>query len=170
MRTEIHKNLDSNFDKLRHLIKDIKVAMLTTVGEDGSLQSRPMVMQETEFNGDLWFFTSNRSGKVHAIEKDQHVNVVFASPTDNRYVSVSGLASCVQDREKAKELWSPAVKAWFPDGVDDPELSLIHVEVKSAEYWDVPSGTLVNLVGFAKAIATGKPLKDVGEHERIQLQ
>jgi general stress protein 26 len=42
-----------SMDKLRELIKGIKVAMFTTADEDGTLRSRPMVTQETDFDGDL---------------------------------------------------------------------------------------------------------------------
>ena len=39
--------------KLGELIEDIKIAMLTTVEEDGSLRSRPMGTQQVEFDGEL---------------------------------------------------------------------------------------------------------------------
>ena len=51
-----HQNND-NTKKLRELIKDIKYAMLTTTEDDGTLRSRPMATLQTEFDGDLWFFT-----------------------------------------------------------------------------------------------------------------
>lgn len=168
MRTEIHRNLEDNIDKLSHLIKDIEVAMMTTTSEDGGLHSRPMATQKTDFDGDLWFFTNNRSGKILALKKDQNVNLSYASPEHNRYLSVSGRAEVVNNKQKAKELWSPVLKAWFPEGVDDPELTLIRVSVESAEYWDAPSNTLVNLVGFAKTITTGEQYRP-GENNRVDL-
>ncbi len=70
---------------------------------------------------------------------------------------MSGRADVVEDREKAKELWSPLVKAWFPQGPEDPNLALIRVRVESADYWDVKSSKLVQLYGFAKSILTGQP-------------
>ena len=162
------KKPEDSVAKLRELIKDIKIAMLTTVEADGSLRSRPMGTQQTEFDGDLWFFTGKSSGKVTEIQHNQQVNLSFAEPGDNRYVSVSGRAELVDDRSKEKELWNPFIKAWFPKGLDDPDLTLLKIKVEAAEYWDAPSSTMVNLVGFAKAVLTGKR-PDVGENEKLSL-
>ena len=76
---------DERYDaiqKLGELIKDIRIAMLTTALPNGSLRSRPMATQDTEFDGTLWFFTGVESGKVHEIEDDQHVNLSYAEPSD----------------------------------------------------------------------------------------
>src|SRR5215213_6569808 len=86
-------------EKLNLLIKDIKIAMLTTV-DQGVLRSRPMATQETDFDGELWFFTSRQTHNAEEIEKDKRVNVAYAEPDDNRYVSMSGTAELVDDRAK----------------------------------------------------------------------
>lgn len=163
------KERDDTIKKLRDLIKDIKFGMLTTAGDDGSLRSRPMATQQTEFDGDLWFFTNASAPKVDEIRHDQHVNVSFSSHEDNRYVSVSGKAQIVRDRKKAEELWNPFYKAWFPKGLDDPDLALLRVPVEQAEYWDSPSSTVVHLLGFVKAVATGTRYQP-GENEKINLE
>ena len=157
-------------ETLAKLIKGVRVAMLTTVEADGYLRSRPMATQETEFDGTLWFFTWIDTAKVHEIERDHHVNVSYANPSDQVYVSVSGTARVTRDPAKAKELWNPLHKAWFPKGLDDPNLGLLRVEIEKAEYWDSPSSTVVQLFGVAKAIVTGKSYAEEGtEHEKITL-
>jgi general stress protein 26 len=151
------------------LIKDIKVGMLTTITDsDGHLRSRPMATQEVEFDGDLWFMTSIDSPKSHEVEKDHHVNVSYVDTSNSRYVSVSGTARMLQDRTKIKELWSPLYKAFFPKGLDDPSIALVRVQVESAEYWDGPSSTIVQVVGFVKALTTGERYEGT-EHEKISL-
>lgn len=167
METQSHSE---NTEKLGKLIKDVRVAMLTTADTDGTLRSRPMATQNSEFNGELWFFTGLDSAKVHEIGKDHHVNVSYAAPSDNVYVSVSGMARIVQDKAKMKELWSPIHKAWFPKGLEDPNLGLLQVDVDKAEYWDAPSSTVVQLFGFTKAILTGKPYGEEGvDHKKLNL-
>ena len=161
-------NHDEAVKTLAKLIQDIKFAMLTTAEPDGSLRSRPMAIQQKDFDGVLWFFTKAESGKVDEVHEDHHVNVSFSSPEKSQYVSVSGLARLVRDKAKAQELWSPANKAWFPQGVDDPELALLRVDVSKAEYWDTPSSTVVHVVGFVKALATGTPYKP-GDHAKVDL-
>lgn len=160
---------EENIEKLREMIKDIEIAMLTTVEPDGTLRSRPMATQQTDFDGDLYFFTREHSGKVAEIEQDRHVNVAYAKPDDQRYVSVSGKARLIRDKQKIDELWSPALKAWFPNGKDDPELALLKVTVEQAEYWDAPSGFIANTISFAKAIAAGTTAHP-GENEKLNLK
>jgi general stress protein 26 len=153
--------------KLNDLIKDVKIAMLTTV-DWGVLRSRPMQTQEFDFDGDLWFFTSSETHKTDEIEKDRRVNVSYAAPDLNTYISVSGMAKIVKERAKIEELWNPIYKAWFPDGLEDPNLVLLKVAVEQAEYWDSPSSTIVQIAGFVKAMVTGERA-DGGEHEKINL-
>lgn len=75
----------------------------------------------------------------------------------------------MKDKARAKELWNPIYKAWFPDGLDDPNLALIRVDVDQAEYWDSPNSKVVQLAGFVKAIVTGQRAEG-GENEKINLQ
>ena len=125
-----------------------------------------MSTQEFEFDGDLWFFTSDKTHKAAEIKADNRVNVAYSKPDDNTYVSVSGRGEIVKNKAKIEELWSPILKAWFPDGLDDPSLCLLKVAVEQAEYWDAPSSKLVQLFGFVKALATGQEA-DYGENEKM---
>ena len=162
--------MENDIQKLGELIKDVKIAMLTTLDEDGTLRSRPMATQKTEFDGTLWFFTRASSPKVEEVEQTHAVNLSYASPESNTYISVSGSAQLVRDQAKAKELWNPILKAWFPKGLEDPDLALLSVDVEKAEYWDSPSSTMVQVAGFVKALATGKAYTpSPGEHAKINL-
>ncbi len=146
--------------QLHELIKDIEIAMLTTAERDGTLRSRPMVSQRTEFDGTLWFFTQENTPKVTDIRQDHHVNISYAAPNKRRYVSISGMAQIVHDRQKMKQLWHPSYKQWFPNGLDDPSLALLKVNVTQAEYWDEAANAVGQQIDFVKSVARGE------EHER----
>jgi len=88
----------------------------------------------------LWFFTRAAGGKVSEIEENEAVNLAYASPEKNSYASVSGHAQLVNNPAKVKELWRPEHRAWFPKGIEDPELGLLKVTVEKAEIWDGPHG------------------------------
>lgn len=161
---------DQDILKLKELISGIQVAMLTTLNADGTLHSRPMWTQQVDFDGDLWFFTSHDSPKTQELRHDSHVTVTYSDPSANRYVSVCGRGQIVTDRQRAEKLWSEAYRAWFPQGLDDPRLCLIRIPVERAEYWDSPSSKVVHLVGYVKAVATGKPYEPgPGEHGKIDV-
>jgi general stress protein 26 len=160
---------DSDVEALRKLIKDESVAMLTTVAPDGSLRSRPMATQAMGEDQVLWFFTRDDSGKVDEVNHDEHVGVAYVNSAQRNYVSLSGRARLVRDRAKIKELWQPMLKAWFPGGVDDPQVALLRVEVQSAEYWDAPSSRMVSLFKMATSAVTGSP-PNMGKHGEINLR
>ncbi len=146
---------DNDAKLLNDKIKGIRIAMMTTAEPNGVLRSRPMATQDIEFDGDLWFFTHASAPKVDDVESHQQVNLSYAKPGDNLFVSVSGTAQLVRDRQKMQDLWKPLLKAWFPNGLEDPDLALLKVTVDSAEYWDAPSGIMGRLYVAAKGLATG---------------
>lgn len=163
----------SDLERLGTLIKDIKFTMLTTVSPDGTIHSRPMATQKLDvkkFDGTLWFFSKKDSLKNHDIENEQHVNLAYANPDKQQYASVSGRAIITTDKAKIRELWNPMLKAWFPEGVDDPEITLIGVNVESAELWDSPPSKVVQLAGFMKASLTGRPFDQNLNSKHIELQ
>jgi general stress protein 26 len=145
-----HATKKNDIELLLEKIKDIPIAMMSTVAADGSLNSRPMATQETAKDGDLWFFTYDNAPKVGEVEQDQQVNISYTKSDAHLFVSVSGKAELVKDRKKIKSLWKPLMKAWFPNGEDDPQLALLRVHVDHAEYWDAPSGKTGGLFAALK--------------------
>lgn len=157
--------------KLGTLIKDIKFAMFTTRDHDSTLRSRPMATQQVEFDGDLWFFSGLSTEKIQELRDHPDVNVSYSEPSDQRYVSVSGTAEVVRDRSQMEKLWSPFYKAWFPKGLEDPDVCLIKVAANSAEYWDTPNGKMVQLFGLLKAVTTGKRYEaGKDEHDKLEIK
>ena len=154
-------------EKLRELLEGIDFTMMTTVS-GGKLHSRPMSTQELDDDGCVWFFSRDNTHKADEIAADDRVNCAYSDPDENRYVSVFGRAEVSHDRAKMEELWNPIHKAWFPDGLADPNICLIRVRVEEAEYWDAPSSTLVQLAGFAKALVTGQEA-DYGENKTLRM-
>jgi len=160
---------DENLQKLREMVKDIDFCMLTTLDENGDLHSRPMSANgEIDPNGDVWFFTGVSSHKVSEIGISPKVNVSFADPKNQQYVSITGIAELERDRKKIEELWKPELKMWFPEGKDDPEIALLKVSLEKAEYWDSPSSTAAYALNFVSSLVTGKQ-PDRGENEKLNF-
>ena len=154
-------------DKLWSLIKSAKFAMLVTEDDD-HLRGRPMAASQDGFDGTLWFFTRASSHKVTEVRKDDRVCVTYAEPASQDYVSFSGRAAMVHDRAEIDKRWSELLKAWFPNGKDDPEVALLKVTVDQAEYWDAPNSKVVQVYGYIKASLTGETPK-VGESKKVQV-
>lgn len=154
---------------LRELIADIQTAMLTTIDADGSLRSRPMVTLKSTSDGILWFFSSDHHGKVEDLSHDPRVNLTYSMPERKQFISISGLAEFVHDEAKKKEFWNASLRPYFPQGADDTHLALIKVYIQKAEYWDVPSNRLIEMLSFTKAVLTGGTYRTAEAHEKIRF-
>lgn len=159
-------------EKLWDMIKDIKFAMFTTRHGNGHLHSRPMTTQNRKIDEDssLWFFMSKSGDVVRDIGSEPTVNVVYADTDADDYVSVSGQARVVEDRAKKQQLWSKMTEAWFPKGIDDPDLALVQVSITHADYWEAKDSKVTQLFKMAKAAVTGNPPTDMGEHGRVNMR
>jgi len=160
---------DSAQAKLWDMIKKYRFAMLTTQETAGILRSRPMTTIERDFDGSLWFFAKTESATVTALAAHPEVCLSYSDSGNFDFVSVAGPAVVVKDVLKKKELWKPAVQAWFPEGPESAENVLLKVVPNHAEYWDSKSNKLVQLFSLAKALATGHPPHDVGEHRTVTM-
>lgn len=151
------------------LIKDIKFGMFTHRHEDGMLHSAPLTTQngKDDQGSVLYFFISRASDIAHCIMRDGNVNVSYADPGDDSYVSVSGAAAIVENTAKKEALFTTFAKAWFPGGPTDPDLALLEVAIEHAEYWDVKESKMMQLAKMAKAAMTGEPPKNMGEHKKL---
>lgn len=157
-------------DHLWKIVRDLRFGMLVTRTAGGGLRSRPLTTQnEKDDNGQAMLFFVPVAGEVATdVAQDARVALVYADPSDDRYVSVTGQARVVQDVARQKKLWSKMAEAWFPGGPDDPTLRLLEVHIDAAEYWDVKSSKMVQLLKMAKAAVTGKPPTDMGEHGEVR--
>ena len=162
------KARNDNFGLLGSMIEDIEIAMLVTRSRDGHYVSRPVATQKAEFDGDLWFFTSAASHKAAEIKAHSKVNVSYASQDRNTYVSVSGTATVRRDRSKIDALWSDVLKVYFPNGKDDPDVTLIRVKVETAEYWDGPGSLAGKALSFVLAAVT-QDADAMGDNRTLQL-
>ncbi len=161
--------MNENHQDVWDRIKDLRFAMLTTHDPDGSLTARPMTVSQKQFDGSLWFFTSRTSPPAEAVAANPEVGVQFVDTHQDLYVSLSGEAVLERDRVRIDGLWSPMMKAYFPKGVDDPDLTLLRVDVHKAEYWDVKESKPVQLFKMARAIAKGERATDLGEHRTVAM-
>ncbi|WP_041221957.1 pyridoxamine 5'-phosphate oxidase family protein [Deinococcus proteolyticus] len=150
------------------LIKGIKFCMLVTQTDQGRLHSRPVTTQEQDFDGDLWFIGGKDTEWVHDISQRPEINLAYAQPDGQNYVSITGRARLVEDRAKLEEVWSDFYKAYFPEGIDDPNVQLIHVDTHGAELWE-SSGKLASAFALAKGLVTGER-GDMGSNETVSLE
>jgi general stress protein 26 len=165
------QNHAAALERITHLLSDADTAMLTTVADDGLLDSRPMAFTPGAFDGDLWLFADESSIEAADIAVRSSVNVSFSVPARGDFLSFAGDASLVRDPARARDLWDERLDAWFVDGAETQGLVLIRVDVRRAEYWKGPGTGVLSLFGSVRAALTRSaddPLLDT-EHGHIEL-
>jgi general stress protein 26 len=160
----MEKNLENAeaAKKFKKLVTDINVCMFITNNRENN-HTRPMATIEVEDNGTLWFFTDVRSIKVEEVSAENKVHLVYAHPGKESYLDVWGKADVITDKQIIKDKWSPLVKAWFPNGVDDPNLALLKVQPNNIYYWNAETGKMVAFFKIAASAVTGKQLAEGAE-------
>jgi len=149
---------DDALNKIRELLKHFRSAMLTTVTADGAISTRPMGVQgdADTFEGTLWFFADARSPKAQLIKSGAHTALVLQNDDKSAYLHFTGRASVERNLPKMQEIYTPLLRTWFPDGVDDPNLALIRFDADKVNYWESPGGIFQVLGAFTKAVVTGE--------------
>ena len=171
----MNETIESSFEQLQEMIKDIRFAMFVTHAEHGQLHAWPMTTQKARMGSEqedyehdkLWFFMSRSGLPVHNLLVNPHVNISYADPKGDTYVSVSGMARLVDSMNQKERFWNPMTEAWFEEGITDPDVALICVQIDSAEYWTVHEGKLNQVGKMLKATLMGERLTEIGEHGKI---
>ena len=160
--------------KFYDMAEAMEIAMMTTRRPDGHLESRAMATQKWAAGADLWFVTTEHTGKLRDIAHDPHVNLAYYKDRTREWISVSGLATISRDRQKIHELYAEDWRIWFPDEgdprhgtADDPRMVLIGVNVHAAVFLEVDKPQPVVLYELAKGWLTGTD-PDIGEMHRLE--
>ena len=151
------KNLSNEeaIEKLKTLAEG-KMCLFCTK-ENTKLESRPMGAAQVDESGDIWFFSAKSSNKNRQIQTDPEAHLMFIEAGKQHYLSLTTQVEIVEDQQKVNELWNDFMKAWFPGGKQDPEISLLRASVVEGHYWDEKDGHLIGMLKAGlKALTGGK--------------
>lgn len=155
---------------VRSVAERARVAMLTTIADDGQLRSRPLHTERVDEDGTLWFIVGAEAPKLdEARAHDGNVCICYADVGRQDYVSLSGIAQLVEDQQCKAELWSAVAEVWFPGGKDDPDVGVLRFSPVRGEYWSGPASLGSRLLAFAKARLTGDP-SGFGTQRKLRIK
>lgn len=164
------KNLydEKAIEKLKELVKHNSICMFATKLDEAPFETRPMSVAQVDDEGVLWFLSAKSSRKNHEIVTDPRVQLFFANVSDQEYLTIYGNAAETNNEQKIKELWTPIAKAWFTEGVDDPDISAVRVTPQDGFYWDTKSGRMISLLKILASAVTGKTIEE-GVHGKLTV-
>lgn len=141
-----------DMEKLVSLLDDMPIAMFTTF-DAGRSHTVPMAKQKVGASAEMWFISARDTAHVRALAFEPAVVLTFSS--SSAWVAMTGQGHVVDDPRLLEEMWNTFAEAWLPGGPDDPNATLIRVDLDAAEYWDTPGGRVASMVSLVKSKLTG---------------
>ena len=156
-----------NVDRVWSMIQEIPVAMVVTHWGDGDhLRARPMAVRPVPEEGALYFLTDADAPKSEEIERNDNICIALANSEKQKYVSMTGQAEIIDDRDRVKQIWSIYDKAFWRNA-DDPRIRLLRVWPESAEFWE-GAGAIATAVKLVAAGVSGRRVS-LGKNEKVDL-
>ena len=140
--------------KIRQLVADHRIAMISTTAPGGDLHSRPLRTQEIDDSGSFWFVVSVKAEWVAGLSAHESVNLSYTDSDHKTWVSVAGSARVLEDAARVARYQEG--KDASQQRIDEADIRLLVVEPTTVEYWDTPSGRLEALaLKAARVIGKG---------------
>ncbi|HMI91881.1 MAG TPA: pyridoxamine 5'-phosphate oxidase family protein [Polyangiales bacterium] len=160
---ETHENLHGveAIDKIKEMVKEAKTCFFcTSIMTGKAVPTRPMSVLQIDDRGTLWFLSAKDSQKNQELAHDPAVQLLFQGSTHADFLMLYGRAVVSSDKKKIKELWSPLLKTWFTEGVDDPRISVIELAPSHGYYWDTKHNRMIALAKMVAGAVVGKTMDD----------
>ncbi len=154
------KNLVSKeaIEKMKEIVKDQRICMFATQLTEAPFSVCPMTAQEVSDDGHILFLSAADSDHNQKILLDPRVQLMFSKVSESEFMSVYGKATISKNKEKIDKIWDPLAKAWFPNGKDDSNLTVIEVFPEDAYYWDTKDGKIVSMIKIVASAMTGEQM------------
>lgn len=131
--------------------------------------SQPMTAYREEETGTIWFFTRDDTDFAGDVAKGgQKGMFTYGSKDQEVWACFHGALSISRDQSVIDKHWNPILAAWYPDGKDDPHLTLVKFDGDDGRVWISKKGAVGFFFEVAKANLT-KTLPDVGGVADVNL-
>jgi general stress protein 26 len=167
MSTNAHNESDVK-DRLWSEIKNARYGMLGVVGGQPVQHFQPMTAFPERDTGSLWFFTQKDSDLARAAAGAAQAMFVVQAKDQDFQACIGGTLAQDVDRARIDKYWNPIVAAWFPNGKDDPNLTLLRLDASDAQVWLSEAGPVKFAYEIAKANMTHRQ-PDIGSKAEVRL-
>ncbi|HLP24196.1 MAG TPA: pyridoxamine 5'-phosphate oxidase family protein [Acidobacteriota bacterium] len=146
--------------KIRELAKAARYCLFGTELDHPPVTVRPMTVMDVDDAGSLWFLSSRTSHTNQHLAQSPRVQLFFVNGGSAEFLTIEGSALVHADRPTKERFWSPMVKTWFQDGIDDPDLTVLQVQPEGGHYWDTKHGKMVSWAKIAAGAVSGRTFDD----------
>ena len=144
--------------------------MLGLVGVEHHHHFQPMTAFSEPETGQIWFFTRDNTELAEAVaaEGAPHAMLIVSSKDQDIQACLGGTLTLSHDAARIDRFWNAAVAAWYPDGKDDPHLTLLRLDLDSAAVWLHEAGPVRFAFEIARANMTGRE-PNLGDRANVQF-
>jgi len=147
---------NSNNQEVMDILNKIDICLMSSYKEDRQIHTRPMAVVRKKDSQEpcLYFYIKNSSQVEKEIKGKKDVYLSYMDSNSHLYVSFKGQGEIKHDENLKRELWSPKLKNWFPEGLDDPDLGLVEVQLLKAYIWDSTTGREIKFDNNTQSFST----------------
>lgn len=167
MKNLLKKSHRKDLRAIAETIEEAGVCMITTVDHNGGLASRPMIVQELDSEGNLWFFTLSDSHLMNEIRRIPVVNITFTCGKE-KFISALAIGYEAFDDKKMHELWQASMKKWFHEDWNGKNLTFLKLDLQEVEYWGALHSRAFKIIDFVKTIAGDEDAPSM-TYEKVDL-
>lgn len=128
--------------------------------------TQPMTAFAEPDTGQLWFFSRTDTDLVREIGEGRDVMFVFQQK--DVQACIGGRLTLSRDPARINKYWNAVVAAWYPDGKQDPHLTLLQMDCSDADIWISQAGPMKFAWEIAKANSTHKT-PDLGGRAHVNF-
>ncbi len=153
--------------KMWKSISETHTGMLGSVGPNAD-HMQPMTAFCEPETRTIWFFIRRDNDLLRTIGEQPRAMFCLVGKDHHLFACLGGELSERYDAERIDKFWNPVVAAWYPQGKDSPELTLLRFDVADAQLWVSQKGPIGFAWEIAKANATHE-LPDAGERAHLRF-
>lgn len=142
-----------------------QIGMLGVVG-GAARHTQPMTAFVERDAQRIWFFTRRDTDLVRHTGEGHEAMFIFQQK--DLQACIGGTLRLSHDPARIDKYWNAVVAAWYPQGREDPNLTLLSFECSDAEVWISQAGPVKFAWEIAKANATHRT-PDLGGKANIRF-
>ncbi|MBN2238646.1 MAG: pyridoxamine 5'-phosphate oxidase family protein [Dehalococcoidales bacterium] len=117
------------------LINRSNFCLLGTNGEDGFPYIKGLTHLKHDGLKKFWFSTNTSSNRVRQLKKDNRACIYYVDNNAFQGLRLTGTVDILQDIESRKMLWFEGSEKYYPQGVEDPDYSVLCFTPIQANYY-----------------------------------
>lgn len=117
------------------LIRRSKIAMIGTNDDEGYPNIKAMLNLLNDGMKTIWFSTNTSSKRVAQILNDKRASVYYVDQDNFTGLMLIGDMEALQDEISRKKLWSEGCEKYYPQGIYDPDYSVLKFTAKKANFY-----------------------------------